>query len=90
MRLSIVVEQKKSCIRAFLQKLLHHGDVLNIRVKNIVDDDDILVRLSGLVFIVDHLAADDAEGDGCFFVADDSIEDEGASRDDLRVVCKLG
>ena len=45
---------------------------------------------SGLVIVVDHLAADDAEGDGCFLVADDGIEDEGAPWHNLGVVCELG
>ena len=78
MRLSIVIKQNKSSIDTLFQKFLDHRNVLNIRVENIVDNNDILVLSSGLVIVVDHLAADDAEGDGCFLVADDGIEDEGA------------
>ena len=40
--------------------------------------------------MVDHGAAEDAEGDCCFLVADDCIEDEGASGYNLGVVCQLG
>ena len=78
MRLSIIIEQNESRIGTLFQKFLHHRNVLNIRVENIVDNNDILVHFSGLIIVVDHLAADDAEGDGCFLVADDGIEDEGA------------
>ena len=90
MGLSWIVEQNYSCVLGIFKDLFGEGYVLDIAVEDVVEDEDILVWFSRDVVVVDHGAAEDAEGDGCFLVTDDCIENEGASGYDLGVVCQLG
>ena len=60
------------------KELFAQGYVLDVAVEDIVEDEDVLVRFSWDVVVMDHGAAENAEGDCCFLVAYYRVEDEGA------------
>lgn len=70
MRLPGIVKQDDPRILCLFQQFFGHRYVLDVRIEDVVDDEDILVRLSDLVIIVNHFAADDAERDRSLLIAD--------------------
>jgi hypothetical protein len=89
MRLPRQVKQDKSCILAILKYLLAHRYILNKRVKDILEDKDVLKGLAWFIVAMHHRTADHTERNCGLLVADQSVEDEGALRYDLGVGCQL-
>lgn len=89
MRLPRQVKQDKSCILAILKYLLAHRYILNKRVKDILEDKDVLKGLAWSIVAMHHRTADHTERYCGLLVADQSVEDEGALRYDLGVGCQL-